>query len=115
MVRKVMARMLESLGYRVTSCATGEAAVEHYRKQRDGGQPYHAVIMDLTVPGGMGGKDAAREILAMDPEARLVVSSGYYDDPVLSDYAEFGFRDILPKPYKIAELEKVLGRLRSAA
>lgn len=113
MVRKVMARMLESLGYRVTVCATGEEAVAHYRRSSAGGHCYQAVIMDLTVVGGMGGKDAAREILAIDPDAPLVVSSGYYDDPVVADYRDWGFRAVLPKPYRIAELEKVIGGLRS--
>jgi hypothetical protein len=67
--------------------------------------------MDLTVVGGLGGKEAAKHILTMDPKAQLVVSSGYFDDPVLADYQEHGFCAILPKPYKIADLAKVMGRL----
>ncbi|GFO58760.1 hypothetical protein GMST_10850 [Geomonas silvestris] len=114
-VRKVATKMLESLGYRVTACSSGEQAIERYQEGLRAGRPYLAVLMDLTIPAGMGGKEAAREILNLDPQARLVVSSGYFDDPVMADYRAFGFCAVMPKPYKLAELALVMGRLSEEA
>jgi len=67
--------------------------------------------MDLTVPGGMGGLEATRQILALDPCARVIVSSGYSDAPVMADHRRFGFVDVLPKPYRIEELVRMLRRV----
>jgi len=113
-VRKVSAKMLECLGYDVTVCSNGEQAVDAYRRRHQEGFPFVAAIMDLTVIGGMGGKEAAGHILAIDPDAQLVVSSGYYDDPVLSDYRQHGFCAILPKPYKSSDLEKLMSSIDDA-
>ncbi|UFS70926.1 response regulator [Geomonas sp. RF6] len=114
-VRKVTGKMLQCLGYEVTTCNNGEEAIELYRKAQGAGDRYKAVIMDLTVMGGMGGKEAAEHILRLDPEARLVVSSGYFDDPVLADYREHGFCAVLPKPYKSSDLAEVINNLDEAA
>ncbi|GFO67521.1 hypothetical protein GMLC_11000 [Geomonas limicola] len=110
-VRKVATKMLESLGYQVTACSSGEQAILRYQEALKAGVPYLAVLMDLTIPAGMGGKEAAREILSLDPQARLVVSSGYFDDPVMADFPSFGFCAVMPKPYKLAELAALMGRL----
>lgn len=110
-VRKVATKMLESLGYQVTACVNGEQAIELYLEARRAERPYLAVLMDLTIPAGMGGKEAAQAILAVDPDARLVVSSGYFDDPVMSDYRDYGFCAVMPKPYKLAELARLMGKL----
>jgi CheY-like chemotaxis protein len=110
MIRSLAAEMLNKLGYRVTVCAEGSEAVSLYNGARAAGHPFSAVIMDLTVPGGMGGREAARQILDMDPEARLIVSSGYSNDPVLADYRRHGFCDSIAKPYQVAELARILGR-----
>jgi two-component system cell cycle sensor histidine kinase/response regulator CckA len=67
--------------------------------------------MDLTIPGGMGGKEAIQELLKIDPDIRAIVSSGYASDPILSDYRSYGFKGVLVKPYKIQELDKVLGEV----
>jgi CheY-like chemotaxis protein len=75
------------------------------------GQRFEAVILDLTVFGGMGGRDAAAALLAMDPDARLVVSSGYSEDGVMSDYAKHGFKAVLPKPYDSSQLNAALAQL----
>ena len=112
-VRKIASKMLECLGYQVTTCINGEEAIALYKRGKDSAAPFLAVIMDLTIVGGMGGKEAAQHILAMDPKARLVVSSGYFDDPVLADYKEYGFCAIMPKPYKVADLAEVMSGLRS--
>lgn len=115
MVRKVTGKMLESLGYRVTTCINGEEAIACFKKGAESLGSFLAVIMDLTVVGGMGGKDAAQHILAMDPHARLVVSSGYFDDPVLADYKTYGFCAIMQKPYKLSDLADLMTELYTTA
>jgi len=103
--------LLEHQGYRVTTCSSGERAIELHRERREAGDPFAAAIMDLTVPGGMGGEEAARRILAEDPGARLIVSSGYSSDPVLAHYRSHGFLAAVAKPYKGCELARVLAAL----
>ncbi len=107
-VRAVAGQMLSRIGYQVEFAVEGRDAVELYRQARESGEPFDAVIMDLTVPGGMGGLEAVRKLRRIDPDVKAVVSSGYSDDPVLSDYREYGFSGVLPKPYKIIELSEVL-------
>jgi len=71
--------------------------------------PFDVVIMDLTIPGGMGGKEAARQILVLDPKAKIIVSSGYSDDPVLAKHTKYGFCDVITKPFPLEELyEKIM-------
>jgi PAS domain S-box-containing protein len=108
MIRDLVAALLEELGYRVTTCSSGEAAIELYRDAFSAGAPFRAVILDLTVPGGMGGKEAARSILDIDPAARLIVSSGYSTDPVMAESREFGFCGAVFKPYSAREIAAVL-------
>jgi len=110
-VRQVTGNMLQSLGYRVTTCINGEQAIDCFKRAKETAAPYLAVIMDLTVIGGMGGKEAAQHILALDPRAQLVVSSGYFDDPVLADYKEYGFCAVMPKPYKVSDLAELMNSL----
>ena len=75
------------------------------------GSPYALLLLDLTVPGGMGGKDAIREIKGMDPEVKAIVSSGYSNDPIMANFEEYGFLGVVLKPYKIEELSKVLQKI----
>ena len=107
-VREVGVKMLEKLGYETLAVETGQEAVEEYRKARESGLPFAAVILDLTVPGGMGGVMAARRLKEIDPAARLIVSSGYSNDPVLDDYREYGFSGVIAKPYRIGKFRDVL-------
>jgi CheY-like chemotaxis protein len=107
-IRKLAAVILEELGYQVTTCNNGNEAVGQYKSARETGTPFSAVIMDLTIPGGMGGKEAAKEILALDPDACLIVSSGYSEDPIMSDYSTYGFTGAIAKPYGVHELEEML-------
>ena len=72
------------------------------------GTGFDIVVLDLTVPGGMGGSEAARAILALDPEARVIVSSGYANDTVMANFREHGFHGVIPKPYRMEELGKAL-------
>ena len=108
MIRELAAAMLAQMGYRVATCRDGEEAIERCRTAHRNGERFDAVIMDLTVPGGMGGKEAARRILEFDPAACLIVSSGYSNDPVMSQYREHGFRATLTKPYNAHEIARVL-------
>ncbi len=107
-IRSITRKMLEKFGYTVVLTADGEEAVEEYSKATKQGNPYNLVILDLTIPGGMGGKEASTEILAMDPSARIVVSSGYSNDPVMADYKAYGLKGIIPKPYRLAELKETI-------
>jgi PAS domain S-box-containing protein len=104
-------QLLEHLGYGVTSCSNGKDAVELYAAALKTGAPFLGVIMDLTIPEGMGGKEAAQLILATDRTARLIVSSGYSSDPVMADFQQHGFCAALPKPYRISELAETLVRV----
>jgi two-component system, cell cycle sensor histidine kinase and response regulator CckA len=113
LICEVAQAMLEQLGYRADVVADGAAAVERYRKSREQGEPYAAVIMDLTVRGGIGGKEALQLLLGIDPEVKAVVSSGYSADPVLASCREYGFRAVLAKPYNRNELGNVLHELLS--
>ncbi|MDD2321060.1 MAG: PAS domain S-box protein [Geobacteraceae bacterium] len=108
MIRDLATEMLEHLGYRVTTCSRGEEAVALYRAACETGNPYSAVILDLTIPGSMGGKETAQSILMTDPHARLIVSSGYANDPVMADFRKYGFQAMLVKPYSSAEIARVL-------
>jgi DNA-binding NtrC family response regulator len=71
-------------------------------------KPYDAIILDLTIPGGLGGKDAVKNLLEMDPELRAIVFSGYSNDPVMSNFREYGFKGMLAKPFDLKTLGKVL-------
>jgi Response regulator containing CheY-like receiver, AAA-type ATPase, and DNA-binding domains len=108
MILDLAAKMLDLMGYRVTTCADGEEAVSNYQEAMEAARPFDSVIMDLTVPGGMGGKEAAQRILALDPRARLIVSSGYSNDPIMAHYEEYGFCGAVVKPYRMKELTEVL-------
>jgi PAS domain S-box-containing protein len=110
-IREVVAEMLRFLGYEVTLSRDGEEAVSLYMQALESNQPFAAVLMDLTIPGGMGGGEAMRILREINPEVKGIVSSGYSNDPILSDYVTFGFHGIITKPYKLAELRDVLERV----
>jgi signal transduction histidine kinase/ActR/RegA family two-component response regulator len=110
-IRAIATEILQYKGYEVASCADGREAVDLYRSARQGNVPYAAVILDLTIPGGMGGKEAAVLILELDPEAVLIVSSGYSNDPVIANYQNFGFSGSISKPFDADTLARELERL----
>ncbi|MFC1928917.1 MEDS domain-containing protein [Chloroflexota bacterium] len=110
-VRELLSQGLTDVGYEVELTEDGAEAIERYTKAKESGQPFNAVIMDLTIPGGMGGKEAIKKLLEIDPDARVIVSSGYSTDPVMADYKEYGFSAIAAKPYRVEEVEKTLRSL----
>jgi CheY-like chemotaxis protein len=107
-IMELVTSTLVRAGYRVHTCDNGNEAVELYKASMDAGTPYAVSIMDLTIPGGMGGVETARRILAIDPAAVLVVSSGYSDDPVMANYEKYGFRAAIEKPYRIEDVAEVV-------
>ena len=111
MIRDIASSMLTHLGYEVTTCSCGEEAVALFEKRMQSGTPFLATIMDLTIPGGLGGKEAAEKIISHFPDARLIVSSGYSNSAIMSNYREYGFCGAIAKPFDMHELEKVLGSL----
>ncbi len=113
MVRNFVLRALEHFGNDVEVACDGQEAITLYKKAMDSGNPFDVVIMDLTIPGGMGGKKAIKKLIEIDPEAKAIVSSGYTDDPVVSNFGEYGFKDKISKPYKLEELKKVLNDVMS--
>ena len=118
LVRRVLQRMLVDWGYAVQECADGAEAVACYRERLSRGTPFDLLIMDLTIPGGMGGRQAMAEILAIDPDARAIVASGYADDPTMSSFRQAGFQAALAKPFQREDLARaittVLGQAASA-
>ena len=110
-VRTTTRAMLEVLGHPVETAREGTEMLARYREAMAAGRPFRLVIMDLTIPGGMGGLEALRELLALDPGARAIVSSGYSSDPVMADPGAYGFAGVIPKPYCLADLERILGQV----
>ena len=99
---------MSHLGYEVETVKDGAEMIEIYKREKEKGKPFDAVIMDLTVVGGMGGREAIKELLKIDPDAKAIVSSGYSDDPVMAGYRDYGFRGVIAKPYEIRKLREVL-------
>lgn len=113
-IRAVVCNMLEYLGYETVQASDGREALTIYRQAMDEGARFDAVIMDLTIPGGMGGVEATRLLIDMDTGAKVIVSSGYSGDPVLDDFKSFGFCHIVSKPYQLSDLSRVLAETLAA-
>jgi PAS domain S-box-containing protein len=107
-IRTMTQALLARLGLETVVTADGGEAVRQYALARMAGQPFDLVIMDLTVPGAMGGADAMREILKIDPDAKGIVSSGYSSDPVMANFKAHGFRGMVPKPYRISDFSRTI-------
>ncbi len=115
MVRLVARTMLKRIGYEVEFAIEGSDAIELYKKAMELNQPFDAVIMDLTIPGGMGGKEAIKKLLEIDPEVKAIVSSGYSNDPIMADFKKYGFCGVVAKPYTLEELNQVLHSLMESS
>ncbi|MBM3235800.1 response regulator [Candidatus Poribacteria bacterium] len=110
-VRNVAGSMLKHIGYEVEFAKDGVEALELYQKAEASGQPYDAVIVDLTIPGGMGGEQVIKKLLEIDPNVKAIVSSGYSTDAIMSNFKQYGFSGVVTKPYRIAELGETLSKV----
>jgi PAS domain S-box-containing protein len=108
MVRHILDKMLGHLGYKAKVARDGEEAIELFTAAQAKGTPFDAVILDLTVPGGLGGRETMARLFKIDPRIKAIVSSGYSDDPIMADFREYGFSGVIAKPYRISELSKIL-------
>jgi two-component system cell cycle sensor histidine kinase/response regulator CckA len=110
-IRKAAARALQLFGFEVDGAEDGETAITLYKEAMEKGTPYNVVILDLTIPGAMGGLKTLKELRKINPKVKAIVSSGYSDDPVMSDHVRFGFNAIIKKPYEYKELAEVVKNL----
>ena len=110
-VRSITERMIRKLGFEVLEASHGAKALRIYQDHLQKGKTIDLVIVDLTVPRGMGGLETGRKLLEIDPGCRLVVSSGYSDDPVMANYHEYGFHGSLAKPFSLHQLSTILGQI----
>jgi two-component system cell cycle sensor histidine kinase/response regulator CckA len=108
MIRHLAGEILSYLGYEVSFSKDGAKAIEIYKGAMESGEPFDAVILDLTVRGGMGGKEAIRKLMEIDPHVTGIVSSGYSDDSVMTDFEKYGFKGVVAKPYSVNEVSVVL-------
>ena len=108
MIREVASKILASQGYEVESAPDGQMALVRYAKAKKQGSPFDVVILDLTIPGGLGGKETIKKLLEIDPQARAIVSSGYSNDPIMAQFAEYGFKGVAAKPYTIKILSQAV-------
>ena len=115
MIRNAVSEMLTLLGFKVTAVPDGKAAIQLYQAALNSNQPFAAVIMDLTIPGGMGGLETLGHLREIDPHVKAIVSSGYANDPVMGDYAKYGFCGVICKPYKIEEFSHTLNQVLKQA
>ncbi len=113
MIRDVAGEILRELGYEVEFAKDGKEAIDAYLKAKQEERPFDVVIMDLTVPGGMGGKEAIRYLRAVAPDAKVIVSSGYSMDPIMAEYEKYGFCGVVCKPYNANDISEVITTVRS--
>lgn len=111
MLRNLVEKMLERLGYAAETVKNGIEAVETYKTRKDSKEPFDAVILDLTIKGGMGGKQTVQELLKIDPHVRAIVCTGYAHDPIMTEFQEYGFKGAMAKPYEMKALEGTLKKL----
>jgi len=107
-IRELLMALLTNFGYDVAAAANGTEAVRLYVEAQEVRRPFAMVLLDITVPGGMGGVETYERLRSMDPQVTGIVSSGYSNDPVMADFRSYGFKAALPKPYRAEELSAVL-------
>lgn len=107
-VRITAGQILRSIGYKVDYAKDGSEAIIKYKKAMESEEPFDAVIMDLTIPGGMGGMEAVQKLIEIDPDVRTIVTSGYSHDPIMANFKEHGFSGVITKPYMVEEFNAVI-------
>ena len=107
-ILEVTCEILTTFGYVVEGAIEGQEALRKYQAALQEGKKFDLVVMDLNIRNGLGGKEAIKALLTLDPRAKVIVSSGRLDDPMISDYRDYGFVGVMPKPYKMDELEVII-------
>lgn len=110
-IRKVAVKMLKQLNYAAACARDGAQAIEMYQRAQDMGKSYEVIIMDLTIPGGMGGEQTIGQLLQINKRAKVIACSGYANSQIMSKYKQMGFKGFISKPYNIEQLEKILGEV----
>jgi CheY-like chemotaxis protein len=100
--------MLGLLGYDIELAEDGASAIKLYKQAKKSGDPFDVIILDLTNPGGMGGKETIEKLLTIDPKVKALVSSGYSNDPIMSKFRDYGFSGVITKPYRLHEVSKII-------
>jgi PAS domain S-box-containing protein len=108
LIQDVAKRMLSRFGHEVLQAKDGREAIAIFKEHHHSDNPVDVIIMDLTIPGGMGGKDAIKEIFQIDPDAKAIVSSGYSNDPVMANYRQHGFKASIGKPFEMTQLKEII-------
>jgi len=103
--------VLKFLDYEVMFAEDGLAAIDLYKKEKSAGVPFDVVILDLTIPSGLGGKETISELRKLDPDVKAIVSSGFTDDPAVHDFSGYGFCEKLTKPYNMHDLKRILEKV----
>ncbi|MEI8140090.1 MAG: ATP-binding protein [bacterium] len=112
-IRMVIPRWLRKMKCLVETSHDGRQTIELYHHAMKSGTPFDLLILDLTVPGGIGGREVLKEILVLDPNAKAIVSSGYAEDPVMANYTQYGFKGVLAKPYTENQLQELVAKVLS--
>jgi len=110
-IREMVGKILTRLGYEVEFAREGNEAIRLYRNAKESGKAFDAVILDLTIPGGMGGKEVVQKLREIDHQVKAIVSSGYSNDPIMSEYKQYGFIGVVVKPYTVKELSETLRKV----
>ena len=111
MILYVTKEMLEMLGFKVETVTSGTLAIEVYKKSMEENDTFDCVLMDLTIPGGMGGREAVKRVLEIDKNAKVIVSSGYASDPIMANYSGYGFKAVIEKPFTMEDLDEIITKV----
>jgi CheY-like chemotaxis protein len=107
-ILELLEEMLGTMGHEVVCHHDGKDAIATYQRARLSGEAFTAVILDITIPGGMGGCETLSHLRSIDPDVKAIISSGYANDPIMADFAKYGFRGVITKPYTLERLREVL-------